>query len=499
LPGKRVRARTKRTRLRAHPPCRHAHREGGGGDAAAAARRRPAGRRRRATRLLGRLGARRPRAAPGGAQPVLQARAWPQRARDRPAVAMLGVVSAMMDFAHNFLKGSKHLARAWPGMTAGAEQGQAAPRRRADRSYLVTGGLGGLGLALAAWLARRGARRLLLTSRRGARTGAQAAALAALRGVGVQVGPQADRGCSPQLAAADLGPTEAALCGDLGDALLPLMCVLCYVFRGRLCWPRMLGVLRNMGSVTRHVQTSQARALLLAPSPGGCIPGAADARRRSAPKSYCCERLRAGGRQPGGREHRGGRARGRGRGGRAGAARGRAAPGHAAARRAARFAGALTITLPVAFRARRARRRGRPDVLGSWARCRGTGDASWRHACGRVVRWSRCRGPGRARCGRAQTGAGWNAAAAPKAWAMQHLDAACRSLPELDHFVLFSSIVAAHGQPGGPAWLRCTGHRCTACVTHRVALADNPAESVLAQQMLAIRSDAVYALTLTLS
>jgi len=224
-----VRARTKRTRLRAHPPCRHAHREGGGGDAAAAARRRPAGRRRRATRLLGRLGARRPRAAPGGAQPVLPARAWPQRARDRPAVAMLGVVSAMMDFAHNFLKGSKHLARAWPGMTAGAEQGQAAPRRRADRSYLVTGGLGGLGLALAAWLARRGARRLLLTSRRGARTGAQAAALAALRGAGVQVGPRADRGCSSQLAAADLGPTEAALCGDLGDALLPVIacCAMC--------------------------------------------------------------------------------------------------------------------------------------------------------------------------------------------------------------------------------------------------------------------------------
>jgi len=192
--------------------------------------------------------------------------------------------------------------------------------------------------------------------------------------------------------------------------------------------------------------------LMLAPSLGRCIPAAADARRRSAPKPYCCERLRAGGRQSGGCEHRGGRARGHGRGGRAGAAHGRAAPGHAAARRAARFAGALTPTPLVAFQARRARRRGRPDVLGSWARCCGIESANWRHACGRVVRWSRCRGPGRARCGRAQTGAGWNAAAAPKAWAAQHLDAACRGLPELDHFVLFSSIVAAYGQPGGPAW-----------------------------------------------
>ena len=49
---------------------------------------------------------------------------------------------------------------------------------------------------------------------------------------------------------------------------------------------------------------------------------------------------------------------------------------------------------------------------------------------------------------RAQTGAGWNAAAAPKAWAAQHLDAASRGLTMLEHFVLFSSMVAAYGQPG---------------------------------------------------
>ena len=35
-----------------------------------------------------------------------------------------------------------------------------------DRSYLLVGGLGGLGLAFAAWLAQRGARHLILSSKR---------------------------------------------------------------------------------------------------------------------------------------------------------------------------------------------------------------------------------------------------------------------------------------------------------------------------------------------
>lgn len=59
---------------------------------------------------------------------------------------------------------------------------------RPDRSYLVTGGLGGLGLALAAWLAQRGARCLVLTSRRGVRSGEQTRALQELRASGMQVG-----------------------------------------------------------------------------------------------------------------------------------------------------------------------------------------------------------------------------------------------------------------------------------------------------------------------
>ena len=37
---------------------------------------------------------------------------------------------------------------------------------RGDRSYLITGGLGGFGLALASWLVGKGAGRLVLSSKR---------------------------------------------------------------------------------------------------------------------------------------------------------------------------------------------------------------------------------------------------------------------------------------------------------------------------------------------
>lgn len=41
----------------------------------------------------------------------------------------------------------------------------------ASHSYIITGGLGGFGLELAHWLTERGARKLVLTSRSGIRTG----------------------------------------------------------------------------------------------------------------------------------------------------------------------------------------------------------------------------------------------------------------------------------------------------------------------------------------
>ena len=47
------------------------------------------------------------------------------------------------------------------------------PFCRPDRSYVVTGGVGGFGLALADWLVDQGARHLVLTSKRGVRNGIQ--------------------------------------------------------------------------------------------------------------------------------------------------------------------------------------------------------------------------------------------------------------------------------------------------------------------------------------
>jgi acyl transferase domain-containing protein/acyl carrier protein len=56
-----------------------------------------------------------------------------------------------------------------------------------DGSYLVTGGLGGLGLTFAEWLADQGARALILVGRTGVRTSAQREAVESLRKRGVDV------------------------------------------------------------------------------------------------------------------------------------------------------------------------------------------------------------------------------------------------------------------------------------------------------------------------
>lgn len=52
---------------------------------------------------------------------------------------------------------------------------------------MITGGLGGYGLALAEWLVQKGARHLILTSSRGVRTGKQRVMLDRLEAAGVKV------------------------------------------------------------------------------------------------------------------------------------------------------------------------------------------------------------------------------------------------------------------------------------------------------------------------
>ena len=61
---------------------------------------------------------------------------------------------------------------------------------RPDRSYIITGGVGGFGLALAEYLAVKGAKHLVLTSKRGLRHGGQAAPLRKLFAKGVEVAPR---------------------------------------------------------------------------------------------------------------------------------------------------------------------------------------------------------------------------------------------------------------------------------------------------------------------
>jgi acyl transferase domain-containing protein/acyl carrier protein len=58
---------------------------------------------------------------------------------------------------------------------------------RSDATYLVTGGLGGFGLAVARWLVERGARHLVLVGRRGAHTPEAREAVAALEALGARV------------------------------------------------------------------------------------------------------------------------------------------------------------------------------------------------------------------------------------------------------------------------------------------------------------------------
>jgi acyl transferase domain-containing protein/D-arabinose 1-dehydrogenase-like Zn-dependent alcohol dehydrogenase/acyl carrier protein len=83
-----------------------------------------------------------------------------------------------------------------------------------DATYLVAGGLGGLGLASARWLIRHGAKHLVLTSRRGASTPEAQEAVASLQ----------EAGASIRVVAADVADPEAMtmLFGELATAEHPL-------------------------------------------------------------------------------------------------------------------------------------------------------------------------------------------------------------------------------------------------------------------------------------
>src|SRR5271166_6139613 len=127
-----------------------------------------------------------------------------------------------------------------------------------DRTHLVTGGLGGFGLAAAEWLVERGARHLALVGRSGASTQPAREAVAALRSRGAQVHVAsldvADRRATERLLA-DLAQTMPPLAGVMHAAM-----VLDDAIAANLDEARLLNVLRpkitgaeNLHKLTRSL------------------------------------------------------------------------------------------------------------------------------------------------------------------------------------------------------------------------------------------------------
>ncbi len=75
---------------------------------------------------------------------------------------------------------ARHIGKVVLTMPARPRERRAA-RRPADATYLVTGGLGGLGLEVARWLVERGARALVLVGRQRAHAGGDGRDRAAAR------------------------------------------------------------------------------------------------------------------------------------------------------------------------------------------------------------------------------------------------------------------------------------------------------------------------------
>jgi NADPH:quinone reductase-like Zn-dependent oxidoreductase/NAD(P)-dependent dehydrogenase (short-subunit alcohol dehydrogenase family)/SAM-dependent methyltransferase/acyl carrier protein len=90
--------------------------------------------------------------------------------------------------AFDFMARARHLGKICISQTAAKAHPARAIRDtiRADASYLITGGFGGLGIETAGWLVRQGARHVVLMGR-GAATVAASSAIADLRAQGAQI------------------------------------------------------------------------------------------------------------------------------------------------------------------------------------------------------------------------------------------------------------------------------------------------------------------------
>lgn len=127
----------------------------------------------------------------------------PQPRSDEPDVLFNAIWNSDNDDRVALRAGQRYVARLIPGVLD--EQGKLPIKFNPEGSYLITGGLGGLGLAFSHWLADRGAKHLVLLGRRAPSREAEQD-LRALRESGVEV----------RVAAVDVS-SEAAVAGLLRE------------------------------------------------------------------------------------------------------------------------------------------------------------------------------------------------------------------------------------------------------------------------------------------
>ena len=122
-----------------------------------------------------------------------------------------GVPDVVSAFRH--MARAEHIGKIVVLAASDSQQPRQPSPIRDDATYLVSGGLGGLGLQLAKWLVDRGARHLVLTSRSG--TSQEAAAV---------IPELEQRGARVKLAAADVARQEdvARLLADVRQSMPPL-------------------------------------------------------------------------------------------------------------------------------------------------------------------------------------------------------------------------------------------------------------------------------------
>ena len=164
-----------------------------------------------------------------------------------------------LEQAFRYMAQGKHIGKVVISTTDGAGQLPAVVLPKfscqPDKSYIVTGGLGGFGLELVQWLAEHGARHVTVTSRSGAKSSYQQWVVSRLRGSGVNVTIATHDTTTVEGVAEMLGATSQPvtaifhLAGILRDGLLESLTVQQFeeVFRAKV------ETARHMDTLSREI------------------------------------------------------------------------------------------------------------------------------------------------------------------------------------------------------------------------------------------------------